>query len=480
MNALLRISFALILAPSCLFAFDSGSDGSDGVLNPNVDTQVPLPDDGILQYTSINIPNGVTVTFSRNTTNTPVRILVSGDAIIDGTIDVSGEDGAPSSGAGDGNVGDDGFPGNGGPGGYGGGFGGMGSADASNNGPRTPQGGIGPGGGIPPNVNLTRNDCFGSGGSFAGVGSVDTSCGPSGSSTYGNEELQPLIGGSGGSGGPGRTSTRGSGGGGGGGGLLVAVSGTLSVNGGIVANGGKAGDIGSTYGDSSAGRTGGPGSGGAIRLVATTLDGNGGISAVGGARARYGDNTLGTTGGAGRIRLEAETFLRTAGTSPAYSQGLPGAVVVAGLPVLRITSVAGVPAPAMPTGQGDIILPSDTPNPVVVEIESQNVPVGNTVSVTLTPPTGPSTTVISNALSGSEAMATASATVDLPSGNSVMLASLSFTVSGAMMKQLSQYTDGEDVVEVELVAAMNGATQTRLITRSGRVVTLDATGAISG
>ena len=155
-------------------------------------------------------------------------------------------------------------------------------------------------------------------------------------------------------------------------------------------------------------------------------------------------------------------------------------MVIAGLPVLRITAVAGVPTPAMPTGQGDIILPSDTPNPVVVQIESQNVPIGNTVSVTLTPPTGPATTVISNALSGSEAMATATASVDLPTGNSVMLASLSFTVSGAMMKRYSHYTDGEDVVSVELAASMNGTTQTRLITRSGRVVTVDAFGAVSG
>ena len=49
-----------------------------------------------------------------------------------------------------------------------------------------------------------------------------------------------------------------------------------------------------------------------------------------------------------------------------------------------------------------------------------------------------------------------------------------------MMKRYSHYTDGEDVVSVELAASMNGTTQTRLITRSGRVVTVDAFGAVSG
>lgn len=460
-----------------VLAFDSGSTGADGVFNPNVDTRLALPPDGIFNFTDLNIPVGVTVTFAPNGLNTPVTILVDGDAIIDGVIDVSGAHAAPSVGAGDGNVGDDGLPGAGGPGGFAGGRGGEGSADTSDGGPRMAQSGLGPGGGIASTTDLNNTQCLGSGGSFGTEGRVSSSCSPNPvAEIYGNDDLLPLIGGSGGSGGHGGSGTIGAGGGGGGGALLLAVSGTLTVNGQILADGGNGGDLGHTWNSTQFGRVGGGGSGGGIRLVATTIAGAGQIRARGGSTGDFADwqPNLGD-GGAGRIRIEAETLLFAQPTDPAFTSALPGDLFIAGLPTLRIVSVAGQPAPAEPTGNADIILPSDTPNPVEVVFETSNVPLGNTLTLTLTPPSGEPVSVISSALAGTLENASASAMIDLPGGNSVLLATLSFSVPDPRRQMaLARYTGGDPVLVVELATNLQGRTQTRLHTRSGNIVTLEA------
>src|SRR5260221_10067806 len=71
-------------------AFASGSTGADGAFNPAVNTTVTLPPSGIFNFTSVNIPVGVTVAFRRNTANTPVVILATGDVVIGGLRDVFG------------------------------------------------------------------------------------------------------------------------------------------------------------------------------------------------------------------------------------------------------------------------------------------------------------------------------------------------------------------------------------------------------
>ncbi len=62
---------------------NSGSDGSDGAFNPtqNVTIDMSLRPSGIYQYTSVNIPSGVAVTFTPNANNTPVVWLVQGDCV---------------------------------------------------------------------------------------------------------------------------------------------------------------------------------------------------------------------------------------------------------------------------------------------------------------------------------------------------------------------------------------------------------------
>ncbi len=469
------LSLLILLFVTSADAFDSGSTGADGALTPNVDTEIPLPPNGVFNYTEINIPAGVTVTFTRNALNTPATLLVSGDATIDGVINVSGAAGADTAGAGDGSVGDDGVPGQGGPGGFRGGDGGMQAANGANGGPRTAQAGVGPGGGRPCVIRFDRADAWQTaGGAFAsGSGHFSTGCGVSSAPTYGNEDLLPMVGGSGGSGGFGSASTRGGGGGGGGGALLIAVTGTLTVNGTIAANGGNGAAVGHNRVQNTA-QAGGAGSGGGIRLVATTLTGNGPIAAVGGNHGVFANSIVtGTRAGNGRIRFEADSYQRTAGTSPAFTLGQPGDLGLVSPPSLRIASVAGVDAPVAPTGNADIVLPATITNPVQLVVESTNVPVGNTVNVIVTPPAGTPNTVVSSALTGTEASANAVADIDLQDGHTVLLATLSFSVAGTPKAlAYSRYTEGEPVMAVELAAALGGAPQTILITESGRRIVM--------
>lgn len=473
-------ALALLMTAAAAQAFDSGSTGADGELAPTVNTEISLPPSGILNYTSISIPAGVRVTFQPNALNTPVTLLVSGDALIAGIIDVSGRSAADSNGAGDGNTADDGLAGAAGPGGYAGGRGGQGSPSVAAGSPRTAAAGVGPGGGRPVTLRFDSACVSGSGGSFATAGAVTSNagvCGVGPAATYGTADLLPLIGGSGGAGGHGGAGIGGAGGGGGGGALLLAVSGTLNVTGQILANGGNGGRIAGTT-NTDLGAVGGGGSGGAIRMVASTLQGNGAISAVGGRQGAYSNGNpaqQGVSGGSGRIRLEAEVLQRSAATTPDYTTGQPGPLALEGVPSLRIARVGGFDAPASPTGHADIVLPVDAPNPVEVVINTVNVPLGNTITIIANPPAGTPQSFTSGAIVGSLANGTATTNVDIPPGPSVLLATLSFAVSGAQAQQLAAFTGGEPVVEVELATRLgDGAQAMTLITESGRRVDVGA------
>jgi hypothetical protein len=464
-RAVFSALLSAVLLPSTTWAYVSGSTGADGPFNPTVNTVVTLPPSGVLNYTSVNIPAGVTVTFQKNATNTPVVILVSGDFTLNGIVDVRGGRASDVGAAGTGNLGDDGLPGIGGPGGYSGGVGGRPGATVAE---RVAGTGIGPGGGGGGGSGLG-----GGGGSYATAGSLASSCCITGSplgrsgTTYGTTALLPLIGGSGGGGGSGAGSFGGSGGGGGGGAILIAASGTvtLATNSNIFASGGDSGIVSGVGG----GASGGGGSGGAIRIVATTISGNGFLWALGGAR-NTGINDNGGFGGEGRIRLEAEVFTRTSSSSPAFTFGQPGQVFVSGTPTLLITSVAGVNAPTVPTGNADITLPASTMNPVTVTFATTGVPVGNTVRLTVTPPTGAVVTGVSTAITGMTSSGTASVSVSLPSGPSTLLAQTTYTITLAMGQALSMFAQGEIVDKVAVLASPGKPNAYKLITVSGREV----------
>jgi hypothetical protein len=207
--------------------------------------------------------------------------------------------------------------------------------------------------------------------------------------------------------------------------------------------------------------------------MATTISGNGTISAQGGGAGGYTSITTlsyygASAGASGRIRLEGDTITRTAATSPLATSDVPSTVFVAGLPTLTITSVAGVNAPATPTGNADITLPAGTANPVVVTFATTGVPVGNTVKLTVTPQTGPQTSAISPAISGSTSAGTASVSVNLPIGPSVLQAQTTYTVVAAVGDLLRHYAGNERVERVELTATLGGPSIARLITVTGK------------
>src|SRR2546426_446820 len=158
----MRTSTALVVASVVLAShpahaqFNSGSTGADGALNPSANLTLTLPATGVFNFTTVNIPGGVILRFTRNATNTPATILAQGDVIIAGTMDVSGSAGGAGSLTGT-LLGPNG--GAGGPGGFDGGTGANGVIST------TGGAGLGPGGG---NGGANSGSSGGGGGHVAG------------------------------------------------------------------------------------------------------------------------------------------------------------------------------------------------------------------------------------------------------------------------------------------------------------------------
>jgi hypothetical protein len=96
------------------------------------------------------------------------------------------------------------------------------------------------------------------------------------------------------------------------------------------------------------------------------------------------------------------------------------------------------------------------------------VPVGTLVQITVTPANSASATVNSTPLAGDQTLSTASASVTLPPGPSVVLATTTYQVSLALGRSLSRFANNEAVSRVRLSAALGGAGSATLITESGR------------
>jgi hypothetical protein len=444
-------------AQNTLNTFNSGSTGADGAFEPTASQSVVVPESGVFNFTTVNIPTGVTITFVRNAKNKPVTILASGNVTIAGIINVDGRAGSGNGGGGQG-----------GPGGFDGGSGGypfdLSFVGITGNGPGGGSGGHG-------NSTLTVPG-GGAGGGYAGNGTNGNA--PSGVTPapggprYGSSTLVPLIGGSGGGGGGARTNTVGGAGGGGGGAVTIASSGTIAFSGQLQARGGS--------GSNGAGGGGG-GAGGGIRLIANTIAGGGSLFVQGGTAGLSTITSLasGGAGAPGFIRVEA--FDRSAfnpSANPNFvSFALPHPVAPANAPALRVASVAGIAAPASPvgslTGAPDIVVPTTQPNPVTVGLEAANVPVGTVVAVTLTPAQGARTSSQSTPLSGSEAASTATASVTLPAGMSVLtaVAVIDLTTPGSA----SLFIEGERVDSIEVAATFGGKSEVTYVTRTGRRIT---------
>ena len=467
---------------SCGLAFYN-STTCKGAFAPTVNTVVPLPPNGILDYTTVAIPAGVTVSFSKNAANTPVVIRTSGNVTIEGAITVSAVSPAANSGnSGDGNLGDDGQPGIGGPGGFDGGFGGISSAFGGS--AWRPGGaGKGPGGG---QAAVNYNSSYpigGGGGGFGSGGATAWSTYGVGGTTYGQSSLLPIIGGSGGGGGLSGATFSGAGGGGGGGAILIAA-GTASSPATITV--GKSGTYGYIYADAYAGGNsagtgcggeGGGGSGGAIKLVANTLSCPGSYCRMyargGGGGTGCWNN--GGAGGNGIIRLEYvnNTTWLSNYTAPAYNFGLPGHVLVPNNPTLAIVSVTAstttLNVPANPTGNADLTFPTGTTT-ATVNLAAFGIPTGSTADVHVIPASGATRTkVLSNAFSTADAngMSTATATVTLSPGNNILQAAVTYTVTELVAMALPQF-NGEYVAKIRVEGGMDGKSQVTYITATGK------------
>ena len=379
-NIILQIVLVLGVCAGARAQFNSGSNSSDGAFNPATNTVINMADHptGIYQYTSVNISNGVTVTFIPNANNTPVTWLVQSNCEIDGTVDVSGQ--SPSG---------YGFliAGAGGPGGWAGG-------NAGSN----PSAGQGPGGGF-------AGGGSGSGGSFGSLGANYGLDGP----IYGNSFLIPLIGGSGGGG---DNTGFDISGGGGGGAILIAAS-NIVLNGLINSQGGG---LNRSY-------ILGGGSGGAVRLVGLNVSGTGQINTIGGVSGS-------AAGGLGRIRIDA--FQNTFGgtTIGVFTQGYqPIIIPVAEQGIqLSIASVAGAAVSATPTGQlvtPDAIISGQQANPIPIVVSCANLPLNTLITVTVTPANGSSVSAVGYNTSGTLASSTATVSLTMPRGGGIIYATAS-------------------------------------------------------
>lgn len=398
------LALALACTPLAAGTVDSGSDGSDGALeltyfqpktieldprDPTGEFGGALDADGDNQYhfTSVHIGPNVTLKLSsRWLGSTPVVWRVSGDVLIEGTIDLDGEpghdDGEPS------------LPSFAGAGGYGGGKGGRPSAPGT--------AGSGPGAGGYAIVNA--------GGVIGGGGGAAHAANGTDAPAYGNRYLLPLRGGSGGGGGWTDSSygVGGAGGGAGGGALSIVSETRVDIMGAVTAKGGAGGSTefrNSLYG------IGGGGSGGAIRIVAPVVDGDGEFSVGGSANGLC---SYCATGSGGRIRLETFDYQFTGTQSGSGDMVLstPGVIdMPETAPTLRVVSVNGVPVPANPRGYFDPAdLRIDATEAVPFEIEAPNVPLGTVVDLSMVSEVG-ETTTFSVMLEGKNAQGIPVATV---------------------------------------------------------------------
>ncbi len=453
-SALLAFVSVLLAVSSGYAAFNSGSDGHDGVLNPTANLVIDMADhpDGIYQYASVNIPQGITVSFKPNGANTPVVWLIQDSCVISGTVSIDGQTNTDRN------------PTAGGPGGYAGGRGPLGP------GAEMPEAGQGPGGG-----KVTADLLGGGNASFGTAGTAMGGQYPPGD-TYGNVFLLPLVGGSGGGGGrflfeAGHPYA--AGGTGGGGAILIVASNNISISGSISAVGGTT--------NRDAGCGGGAGSGGAIRLVASSLSGAGYLNTSGG-RCWPPYPYWPSDAGQGRIRLEALADNFTGGCAGVTTRGMQSILFLPSgvTPRLSITQVAGISVPTNPSGSAtspDVLLPGELVSPMPVVVCAENVPINTLITVEIKPYSGASLSATAQN-AGTLASSTATVSVDIPRGGGTITAKAVTAVNPAKsdngqpqslsFRDTGLTTDGERFRTAEVSATLGGNSQLVYVTESGK------------
>jgi hypothetical protein len=351
-----------------------GADGSDGVLNITVNTEIDLSQAPtgtwdqnnaanagkgvydpskwavVFKYSSVNVASGATVTFKNHASRAPVVWLVNGNVTIAGTVSLDGENGLTGLAT----LGD--RPREGGPGGFRGSLRRIGSGLEGSM-------GFGPGGG-----GRRGGGGYGSQGSSPDL--------DAGGLSYGNPSLIPLAGGSGGG------SYVDHSGGGGGGAILIACANLVQCNGVIRANGGN--------GIGNGNNSSGPGSGGGIRVISEIIEGSGSLTALAGTQVHLSSGM----GSYGRVRMERVQSTATVQISPDPSV-IPlaaGATALLwpppGAPEVKIVSLGSESTPIDPrasfgTEGADVALPQSTTVQAIVE--TVNVEQAAVVRVRITP-----------------------------------------------------------------------------------------------
>lgn len=432
-----------------------GSTGTNGAFSPAADTTLTA---GTFNYTTINIPAGVTVTINPATDPTVVAVMLArGTVTINGTLSVSGSAG----GNGLASVTNTSV-GKGGPGGFAGGQGGT----PSGNNPSYGGPGLGP--------------FSGNGYAYGGYGATAIF------NTF--NSLMPMIGGSGGGGGgsyntnPLIPSSSGGAGGGGGGGLVVCsgstIVGSITIAGTISAKGGNGGNgLNSSFG-------GGGGGGGTVRLIADAITGVGTITALGGLGGTNGTSTpvgypIGTVGANGLIRFECFSCAFTGSTvsSPSPAMAQPAPVFPAPIPTLRIVSIGGATVPFSPTASltiPDVPLSTAVVNPVAVRVDATNIPVGTQIYVYnySASNNGYRLSHGGGNLGGTVPSSTVTVSGNLPTGISILTAETgSFTVTASLVPYLPN-VNGEEIKEMYAKGYSGGETELVGVTGSGKEVPL--------
>jgi len=459
---ILQMIFAALVCAGANAQVNSGSDGSDGALdlstfsNTNIVINMADHPDGIYQYTSVTIPSSVTVSFIPNVNNTPVVWLVQTDCVINGIINLAGQNPEGKTG------------GAGGCGGFGGG---NGPFDAN----YPPSSGLGPGGGSV-TVGLGGNA------SFATTGGFFTYLQSPPGATYGNDFLVPLIGGSGGGGSQqwvqnayGDRLYAGGGGGGGGGTILIAASSTIEMNGSISVPGGNC---------SLNAQGGGGGSGGGVRLVATTITGAGSINCSGGfCGAGLGGNyPIGNNAGNGRVRLDRLVDNYTGSIEGSETRGFQPIIIPAPAQQaqLAISSIAGISVPSNASSSlldPAVIIPGQQANPIPVVVHCSNIPLNTPITVEVHPAIGATVTTVGLNNVGTQASSTATIPVNMPRGGGVILAQTVIPITFASLGNGEEYkslartgwtADGERFAKMELTVTPAGRQRIVYLTASGK------------
>lgn len=399
---LLTFAFALATLGQ---SFSSGSTGVDGALDlTNGDRTVQLPDSGILNYTTVNIPPGRILTFGLNLRNTPVIVLAQGAVVVSGTINLSASGQTP------------------GPGGFYGGDWAYPSRSSSG-GP-----GLGPGGGAPGKDTAYIQDAKGQPGQWVGPLSLVPSIGGSGGGGSTSGWVFAVCGG------PGY-------GGGGGGAITIASSTSIAVAGAIVASGDR------PYCSAN-------GADGAIRLVSNSINVTGSLSSVSVVRLEAPLNALVYTGsGTPPVRSTINPLIVPA--------NLPS-IVFSAIAGYQVPSYSGSSQTTI-----DLMLPTQLQDPLPVVVHATNVPVGTPVSLSFSAASAGTAISTTATLSGTTASSSATLYVSGLNRSAITYLFVMATFDPAFIANNLKQSGPNAVARVELASAVGESTTYRFLRRDG-------------